>query len=495
MKFHLPLPGRRLRRILTLLGQAALCCVLTAARLGGLYAPFSLAAAAAAGPGLPGLLSSRYFHRSRKKYRATIFSLAMSVLLFVSASTYGMYLTESVTESVNLPPYDLSYSTGEGEKDVAMLPALRAADGVEKVWFASCDNGDYVLDRNEFASGYRNILEKTGAGTEKARSYSACYLDDETFNAILASIGMTRAEYDAAPGAIVCDHTSVTYYDENNRLSYTGRVLNDGVTALRTFSADSLEDGSKYVYTAYEDGGYVSYYYNETKQTYQPRPASFGDGIAIVGRTETQLTNSGSDSLVLYYPFSMAKGIARNTGSLMLVTDDAKQAQKSLEEVVNASGETYTEGNLYDAREEYRDAENALIVVRVFAYGFITLMSLICVANVFNTTTTNVLLRRRDFAMLRSAGMTRGGLNRMICYECLLYGTRALLIGLPLSVALAFLMYRSASFIGASYFRLDWTAVLIASVMVFLVVFLSMMYAMRKIKRDNPVDALKNETT
>ena len=128
-----------------------------------------------------------------------------------------------------------------------------------------------------------------------------------------------------------------------------------------------------------------------------------------MGRTETQLTNSGSDSLVLYYPFSMAKGIARNTGSLMLVTDDAKQAQKSLEEVVNASGETYTEGNLYDAREENRDAENALIVVRVFAYGFITLMSLICVANVFNTTTTNVLLRRRDFAMLRSAGMTRGG--------------------------------------------------------------------------------------
>lgn len=287
----------------------------------------------------------------------------------------------------------------------------------------------------------------------------------------------------------------MTFYDENDRLSYTGRVLNDGVTALRTFSADSLEDGSKYVYTAYEDGGYVSYYYNETKQTYQPRPASFGDGIAIVGRTETQLMNSGSDSLVLYYPFSMAKGIARNTGSLMLVTDDAKQAQKSLEEVVNASGETYTEGNLYDAREEYRDAENALIVVRVFAYGFITLMSLICVANVFNTTTTNVLLRRRDFAMLRSAGMTRGGLNRMICYECLLYGTRALLIGLPLSVALAFLMYRSASFIGASHFRLDWTAVLIASVMVFLVVFLSMMYAMRKIKRDNPVDALKNETT
>ena len=76
-----------------------------------------------------------------------------------------MYLTESVTESVNLPPYDLSYSTGEGEKDVAMLPALRAADGVEKVWFASCDNGDYVLDRNEFASGYRNILEKTGASS------------------------------------------------------------------------------------------------------------------------------------------------------------------------------------------------------------------------------------------------------------------------------------------------------------------------------------------
>lgn len=445
--------------------------------------------------GLPGLLSSRYFHRSRKKYRATIFSLAMSVLLFVSASTYGMYLTDSLTESVGLPPYDLAYSTGEGEKDVALLPALRTADGVERVWFAAYDNGDYVLDGSEFASGYRNILEKSGARTEDVRSYSACYLDDETFNSILASVGMTRAEYDAAPGAIVCDHASVTYYDEDNRLSYTGRVLNDGVTALRTFNADSLEDGSKYTYTDYEDGGYVSYYYNETKQTYETRPATFGEGITIVGRTETELTRSGYDTLVLYYPFSMAGDTARNTGSLMLVTDDAEQAQKSLEEAVNASGETYSEGSLYDAMESYRDAENSLIVVRVFAYGFITLMSLICIANVFNTTTTNVLLRRRDFAMLRSAGMTRGGLNRMICYECLLYGTRALLIGLPLSAVLAYLMYHAATSIGASYFRLDWTAVLIAAVMVFLVVFLSMMYAMRKIKRDNPVDALKNETT
>ena len=79
-----------------------------------------------------------------------------------------------------------------------MLPALRAADGVEKVWFASCDNGDYVLDRNEFASGYRNILEKSGIRTENARSYSAFYLDDETFNAILASIGMTRAARSSA---------------------------------------------------------------------------------------------------------------------------------------------------------------------------------------------------------------------------------------------------------------------------------------------------------
>ena len=157
---------------------------------------------------------------------------------------------------------------------------------------------------------------------------------------------------------------------------------------------------------------------------------------------------------------------------------------------------TYRRNRLYSALDEQRNANNMLTVVRVFSYGFITLISLICVANVFNTISTNIALRRRDFAMLRSVGMTRGGLNRMVCFECGLYGFRALLIGLPLTAALTYLLYRAA--VGMYYnnnFHLSWSSVLIASLSVFLVVFVSMMYAMRKVKKDNPIDALKEENT
>ena len=42
-------------------------------------------------------------------------------------------------------------------------------------------------------------------------------------------------------------------------------------------------------------------------------------------------------------------------------------------------------------------------------------------------------------------------------------------------------------------FRLPWAAVGIAVMSVFLVVFATMMYSMSKVKKDNPIDALKNE--
>ena len=134
-----------------------------------------------------------------------------------------------------------------------------------------------------------------------------------------------------------------------------------------------------------------------------------------------------------------------------------------------------------------------LTVINVFSYGFITLISLICVANVFNTISTNVAVRRRDFAMLRSVGMTQGGIYRMMGYECLLYGVRALLIGLPLSAGVAWLISRAAREIGSGGFRMPWGSVAVAVICVFLVVFVSMLYAVSKIRRDNPVETLKEE--
>ena len=134
-----------------------------------------------------------------------------------------------------------------------------------------------------------------------------------------------------------------------------------------------------------------------------------------------------------------------------------------------------------------------LLVVNVFSYGFIVLISLITTANVLNTISTNINLRRREFAMLKSVGITPGGFNRMMNFECVFYGLKALLYGLPLSLLATYLIYLSMSQGLGMAFTLPWTAILIASASVFLVVFVTMMYSMSKIKKENIVDALKNE--
>lgn len=95
--------------------------------------------------------------------------------------------------------------------------------------------------------------------------------------------------------------------------------------------------------------------------------------------------------------------------------------------------------------------------------------------------------------MLKSVGMTQKGFHRMMNYECLLYGSKALLLGLPVSCGITYLIYRAVTTAYETSFHLPWAAIGIAVLSVFMVVFATMMYAMSKVKKDNPIDALKNE--
>ena len=134
-----------------------------------------------------------------------------------------------------------------------------------------------------------------------------------------------------------------------------------------------------------------------------------------------------------------------------------------------------------------------ILVINVLSYGFVILIALIAVANVFNTISTNVALRRKDFAMLRSVGMTRKGFHRMMCYECLMYGTKALFWGLSVSILISLWLYVIVNSGWETNFLFPWYAVAISVVGVFVVVFATMMYAIRKIKKENLVDALKTD--
>lgn len=148
-------------------------------------------------------------------------------------------------------------------------------------------------------------------------------------------------------------------------------------------------------------------------------------------------------------------------------------------------------GIVYDNAQDYEQDRQIMTAIGVLSYGFIILISLIAVANVFNTISTNLMLRRKEFAMLRSVGMQKGGFRRMMCYECLIYGLRSILYGVILSLLVSFMIYRVLAGGVDTNYIVPWEYIGIAVVCVFVVVGLTMIYTMGIIQKQNIIDELK----
>jgi len=163
--------------------------------------------------------------------------------------------------------------------------------------------------------------------------------------------------------------------------------------------------------------------------------------------------------------------------------------------MVQSAGITseYSLHNVYAILEQNR---NIIFVVDVFTYVFVIMISLIAIANVFNTISTNIRLRRRELAMLRSVGMSDRDFKKMMNFECVFYGMRTLLFGLPIAGILSWLIYKGLIIGGADIgFTFPWRSMGISVFSVFLVVFVTMLYAINKIKRENIIDALRDDMT
>ena len=143
--------------------------------------------------------------------------------------------------------------------------------------------------------------------------------------------------------------------------------------------------------------------------------------------------------------------------------------------------------------EQERQDKQLVAVMSIFAYGFITLISLICVANLCNTIATSFALRRREFAMLKSVGMTPKSFRRMIYFESLFYGFKALLYGLPVSVIITYQIYKAVNNNFMTGFAFPWMTYVIGIISVFLVVGIAMTYSTVKIKDESIITGLKSE--
>jgi putative ABC transport system permease protein len=166
-----------------------------------------------------------------------------------------------------------------------------------------------------------------------------------------------------------------------------------------------------------------------------------------------------------------------------------------METMIQGTGITtaYNLYNIYTIVEEYSSLS---FVINVFTYFFVIMISLIAVANVFNTISTNISLRRRELAMLRSVGMSDRDFQKMMNFECAFYGMRTLLFGIPIAGILSWLIYFvmvTAERVDNFKFVFPWDSIGISVFGVFFVVFITMLYAISKVKRENIIDSLRDD--
>lgn len=163
-------------------------------------------------------------------------------------------------------------------------------------------------------------------------------------------------------------------------------------------------------------------------------------------------------------------------------------------ESMSGTGDSESYISIFDYEEIVRQFNAIMLIVGIFIYGFIGVISLIGMTNIFNTISTNMQLRSKEFASLKSIGMTKKEFNRMIRLESLMYGIKSLIIGIPLGIAGVFAIFSAFSNGNVPMgFVFPWKAILISIAAVFIVVWLIMKYSISKVNKQNIIETIRND--
>jgi putative ABC transport system permease protein len=438
--------------------------------------------------GFEGELALKSLKRDRKKYLTTLLSLMISIILFVAFNALMLYTDTTqrmASKAMNWDlQIDLDYrqSHAKGFADlVSQLPE------VQRVAYIRCSHEAYVPPRAVITDpAYQALQELNSLKFEnlpravEGGTYQfvrkVCAVVPAEFNHYAAQLGLDLEQYSdpSAPLGILINHTTLRQ----------GGKLYD-------FDLFNLKRGD--TMSASKMSGYSS------PQTGDDTPASLTWTVGAVTQ-ETPLGFLGVTLVpVMIVSDAVFEGLSNrmlqlgpiNPGHMTLKSDDPDAAVEAIERLYKATAG----GNIsYYSMEEFNKSQYLqTMMTNLFFYGFLTLITLIGVTNIVNTLDTNIKLRRREIAMLKSVGLTPGGFLRMLRYESLFYGLTALLYGLPLGIALSVFIYYQFDGVSTFAFSLPWEAILACIAGILAIVFATMMVSGAMIRNDNIVDTIKEE--
>lgn len=426
-----------------------------------------------------GVLAYKNMKRNKRKYRVITISIALSVSTFIALYGFMSLLTESVNryanDKIDLRVYMSSYksmSVDEANKKVSnIVNRINNETNITDFTFA---RGFYasLKDEPKYSSDYKEV-NKYEAGLAENNGYyiSIISLGNEEYGKYIKKLGISKET--AQSGGILVDNT-YQYINNGNDIKYFN------------------------IYDGYKAGDVLTYRIDTSNSSKSLDNSKSSDDTTLYDIRIVALSNErpfGYDNAYTSYGYLivsddyMNRIDTKNTDSTLLNIncDDPDKAQDILVNEFNI-GQNY----IFNAAQERRNDEKLILTMKIFLYGFIAIVSLIGITNIFNTVTTGMELRGKEFAMLQSIGMTKKEFDKMIRLESVFYGSKALIIGVVSGTILSYVIYISA---GES--QLKYTLPLLAIVMSVIVVIILLLgimkYSIAQIRKQNIIETIRNE--
>ncbi|WP_026510831.1 ABC transporter permease [Butyrivibrio sp. LC3010] len=420
--------------------------------------------------GYEGELAYKNIKRNGGKGKVITISIAVSIILFLTINFFCSSIARANNYNVDIP-YQIIASCTLDESD-RLRSEIRDMDGVKDVYSAGMiqfafkkkpDDKYTTLANTDIAD--RAFLTESFRDKPDAfdlYSMSVAIVDDEDFNKILDENGLSREDYYSGQLRGVLLNS---YFHEVN----DAPVFNDGIIGQSLHYDETMgfppaiEVAARVPYTA--DNKVLEYVPRGTMTVFVPRSVYYEKAKEVLPE----------DKLTL---------------DLAVETTDNKAVYSKIYQLMQEEG--YHNYYCTDLTDSLKIMDTITLMLNTAMYGFSTLLTLIAVANIVNTISTGVLLRRKEFAMYKSVGLDNLGFKKMIWLEVFLYGFKALLWGIPISLLLSFMMYKS--FDSALYtFNPNLLFYGVVVLAVFGILGISMGLSINKIKDDNIIEALKED--
>ena len=398
-----------------------------------------------------GEISYKNMKRNKKRYRVTVISIVLSIMVYISLTAFMQIMLKQLQAALGNIDYDIScHIYKENDEEITKLNNIaKTTEGVTEYTLLQSDVGKY--DKKFLNKEIKQISENFPDN----ETVSIIAVGDIEYNKYIKSLGLNYN--DIKDKAILIDTVSTATIDASKKPIREIRMLN-------------LKENDKF--DVKRDNG--------EKLTFE---------IAKITKKRPFATN---EDMVTPYKILVLSNEYYNKifkdekrYSAYYKIKDASKVKTQIEE----SLKDYKKYFISNVQERYNNEKHLITLVAIFLYGFIIIIILIGVTNIINTITTSMELRKQEFAILRSVGMTNKEFNRMIRLETLFIGIKSLFFGIPLGTAIAYGIYQ----VGKMPFEIPLKPILYSAIAVIVLIASIMQYSLVKIKKQNTIETIRNE--